>query len=152
MGSCGGCPTFESFDQKLKRKPCTQMKGSGQLTNSQTMMLLLFIHLSLYSPPQNLYHLCPYDVFENDDEHAGYPVFSQQSDLHYNTEFLSFFLHPDVDFSQVEYQQFTLSTVINNGDSTDTILNHFTQNHEAHHSPLCTSRKQTVRLNIKTSP
>ena len=41
----------------------------------------------------------PY-LFENDNEQAGY-VFSQY--LHYDTEILSFFLHPDVDFSQVEY-------------------------------------------------
>ena len=68
--------------------------------HSWTIVLLLFIQLTIYSPPQNLCHLCPIYVFENDDEHAGY-VFSQY--LHYDTEILSFFLHPDVDFSQVEY-------------------------------------------------
>ena len=66
--------------------------------NSRTIVPLLFIQLTLFSSTKSMLSL-PY-VFENDNEQAGY-VFSQY--LHYNAEILSFFLHPDVDFSQVEY-------------------------------------------------
>ena len=69
--------------------------------NSRTIVyiyILLFIQLTLFSSTKPMLSL-PY-VFENDNEQAGY-VFSQY--LHYDTEILSFFLHPDVDFSQVEY-------------------------------------------------
>ena len=59
--------------------------------------------------------------------------------LHYNAEIFSFLLHSQTNFSKIEYQQFTLRTVVHNGHNTDTEFHNLTQHHQTSYCPLGTN-------------
>ena len=69
--------------------------------------------------------------------------------LHYNAQIFGFFLHSQANFSKIEYQQFTLCTIVHNGHNTDTQLHNLTQRHQTNYCPLGTNDRIRKKSNFK---